>query len=168
MLQPTAAPIIRGEGEGERLWWAGGGVFTMKATAAETNGTLMLFEDRMTRGKVTPLHLHPHAEETLIVLEGEIVVYHAETEHQVGSGGVAVVPRGVSHAFMVTSETARILALLTPGGGEAFFRAASEPVTVTDDTDPARPPDWDRLRAAAQQHPESIQILGPPPFVSGR
>jgi quercetin dioxygenase-like cupin family protein len=165
-LQPTAVPIIRGEGDGERLWFAGGGVFTMKATAAETNGTFMLFEDRMTRGKVTPLHLHPHAEETLIVLEGELVVYHAGSEHRVGPGGVAVVPRGVPHAFMVTSETARILALLTPGSGEAFYRAASEP--VTDDTDPQRPPDWNRLRTAAEQHPESIQILGPPPFVAGR
>lgn len=164
-MQSSAVPIIRGDGEGERLWFAGGGVLTMKATVAETNGSFMLFEDRMTRGKVTPLHLHPHAEETLIVLEGELVVYHEGTEYPVGSGGVAVIPRGVPHAFIVTSETARILALLTPGSGEAFFRAAGEP--ATDATDPDRPPDWDRLRKAAELHPEVIQILGPPPFAAG-
>ncbi len=31
-------------------------------------------------------------------------------------------------AFLVTSETARVLALQTPGTGEAFYRDAGEPV----------------------------------------
>ena len=70
----TALPIIRGEGEGERLWFAGGGVHIWKATAEETDGAFILFEDRMPRGKTTPLHTHPHEDETFIVLEGEILV----------------------------------------------------------------------------------------------
>jgi quercetin dioxygenase-like cupin family protein len=162
----TAGTIIRGEGEGERLWFAGGGVFTMKATAEETDGAFVLLEDRMARGKTTPLHTHPNLDETLIVLEGEIVVYAEGTEHLVGPGGVAVAPRGVPHAFLVTSETARILVLQTPGSGEAFYRDASEP--STDETDAERPPDFDRLRAAAERHPDIIEILGPPPFEAAR
>jgi quercetin dioxygenase-like cupin family protein len=158
--------IIRGDGEGERRWFAGGGVHTMKATAEETNGAFMLFEDRMPKGKTTPLHIHPHEDETFIVLEGEILVQVEGREHRVGSGGVAVVPRGVRHAFMVTSEMARILALQTPGSGEAFYRDASEPSTA--ETDAERPPDWDRLRAAAERNPSCIQILGPPPFEATR
>jgi quercetin dioxygenase-like cupin family protein len=157
----TAVPIIRGEGEGERLWFAGGGVWTMKATAEETDGAFMLFEDRMPRGKTTPLHTHPHEDETYIVLEGEILVHVEGTEHLVGPGSVAVVPRGVPHAFMVTSESALILALQTPGSGWAFYRDITEPATA--ETDPAKT-DWDRLRAAAERHPDIIQILGPPPF----
>lgn len=158
----TAATVIRAEDEGERLWFAGGAVFTMKATAAETGEAFLLLEARMVRGKTTPLHSHPREDETLIVLEGELLVHVAEGEHRVGPGGVAVVPRGIPHAFLVTSETARILALQTPGSGEAFYRDASEPASA--DTDPARPPDLERLRAAAQRHPEMIQIVGPPPF----
>jgi quercetin dioxygenase-like cupin family protein len=158
----TAVPIIRGEGEGERLWFAGGGVHIWKATAEETNGAFIVFEDRMTRGKTTPLHTHPHEDETLIVLEGEILVHVEGTEHPVGPGGVAVVPRGTRHAFLVTSEMARILALQTPGSGEAFYRDASE--LSTDETDAERPPDLDRLRAAAKRNPSCIEILGPPPF----
>ncbi len=161
-MSTTAVPIIRGEGEGERLWFAGGGLWTMKATAEETDGAFTLLEDRMARGKTTPLHTHPNLEETLIVLEGEILVHVEGTEHRVGPGGVAVAPRGVPHAFLVTSETARMLALQTPGSGEAFYRDASEP--ATDETDAERPPDLDRLRAAAERHPDIIQILGPPPF----
>ena len=157
----TARTIIRGEGEGERLWFAGGGLWTMKATAEETNGAFILVEDRMTKGKMTPLHTHPNQDETLIVLEGEILVYAEGREHRVGPRGVAVALRGAPHAFMVTSESALILTLQTPGSGEAFYRDASEPASA--ETDPART-DFGRLRAAAQSHPDIIQILGPPPF----
>ena len=67
----TAGAIIRRDGEGERRWFAGGGVHVMKATAEETDGAFILLEDRMTRGKTTPLHTHPNLDETLIVLEGD-------------------------------------------------------------------------------------------------
>jgi quercetin dioxygenase-like cupin family protein len=160
----AAVPIVRGDGEGERRWFAGGGVWTMKATAEETDGAFMLIEDRMPKGKTTPLHTHPHEDETFIVLEGEIVVHVEGAEHRVGSGGIAVVPRGTRHAFLVTSEEARIFALQTPGSGEAFYRDASEPSMA--ETDAERPPDWGRLRAAAERNPACIEILGPPPFES--
>jgi quercetin dioxygenase-like cupin family protein len=147
----TAVPIIRGEGEGERRWFAGGGVHLMKATAEETDVAFILREDRMVRGKTTPLHTHPNLDETLIVLEGEILFYAEGTDHRVGPRGVAVAPRGAPHAFMVTSESALILALQTPGSGEAFYRESGEPATV--ETDPGRT-DWGRLRVAARRHPD--------------
>ena len=58
-------------------------------------------------------------------------------------------PRGAPRAFVVISESALILALQTPGGGEASYRDASEP--VTGELDPGRPSDRDRLRAAAER-----------------
>src|ERR671915_652400 len=146
-----AGTIIRGEGEGERRWFAGGGLWTMKATAEETEGAFILVEDRMTEGKMTPLHTHPNQDETLIVLEGEILVYAEGREHRVGPRGIAVALRGAPHAFMVTSESALILALQTPGSGEAYYRESGEPATV--ETDPGRT-DWGRLRVAARRHPD--------------
>ena len=156
--------IIRQAGEGERLWFAGGGTFTMKATAAETNGSVMLFEDHMLRGKTTPLHQHPTFEEAIYVLEGEILVHTDGEEHAVDTGGVALFPRGVPHAFLVTSDTAHILAITTPGVGEPFYRDCTEAVTTPEDAD--RPPDFARLRAAAARS-EHIELLGPPPFDLG-
>ena len=161
----TAGTIIRGEGEGERLWFAGGGLWTMKATSEDTDGAFILLEDQMIRDKTTPLHTHPNVDETIIVLEGEILFYAEGREHRVGPRGVAVALRGVPHAFMVTSESALILTLQTPGSGEAFYRDASEPATA--ETDPGRT-DFGRLRAAAQRHPDIIEILGPPPFEATR
>jgi quercetin dioxygenase-like cupin family protein len=157
----TAIPIVRQQGEGERLWFAGGGVFTMKASAAETGGAFLLWEDTMVRGKTTPMHLHPNEDETIYVLEGELLVDVEGVQHRVGQGGVFVAPRGVPHAFMVTSETARVLGLQTPGTGWAFYEALTEPVTSAEDE--SRPPDWARLREVAERS-ESIELLGPAPF----
>jgi quercetin dioxygenase-like cupin family protein len=154
-------PVIRQDGEGERFWFAGGGVFTMKATSAETGGSFAMWEDEVVRGKTTPLHTHPELDEAIYVVEGEVLVHVDGEEHRVGERGLFVAPRGVPHAFLVTSETARLLAVMTPGAGEAFYRSVSEPVDSA--TDASRPPDFARLREAAERS-EHIELLGPPPF----
>ena len=113
MVTGKVVSIVRAAGEGERFWFYGGGLHIWKATAAETGGAFLLFEDVMTRGKTTPLHTHPQVDETLYVLDGEILVHIDGDEQRLGSGGVVVFARGVPHAFLVTSETARILCLET-------------------------------------------------------
>ena len=159
----TATPIIRAEGEGEHRRFWGGGVLTMKATAEETDGAFLLFEDLMSQGKTTPLHAHVNEDEVLFVLEGEIVVHIEGVDHPLSPRGVAFAPRGVPHAFLVTSETARVLTLLTPGSAEAFYRGASEPASA--DADPAGPVDFARVSEAAERS-GGMKVLGPPPFAS--
>ena len=160
----AAAAIVRQAGEGEHLGFAGGSVFTAKATAAETAGAFLLMEHRCVHGKPTPLHTHPE-DEAIYVLEGELLVHIDGAEHRVGSGGMFVAPRGVPHAMLITSVTAHMLALQTPGTGEAFYRQASDP--VGSDEDGARPPDWPRLRGVAERS-ESIDLVGPPPFTTAQ
>jgi quercetin dioxygenase-like cupin family protein len=151
---------VRARGEGEKRWFYGGGIHTWKATAEETNGAFLVFEDHMERGKMTPVHIHPDADEVFYVLEGEIVVHVADgVEHRVHEGDFAVALRGVPHAFMATHET-RLLCMQTPGTGQAFFRHASEP--STDDRIDG-PVDFDRVRAAANDY-GGVELLGPPPF----
>jgi hypothetical protein len=89
-------------------------------------------------------------------------------EHRVGAGGVFVAPRGVPHAFLVTSETARLLALLVPGTGwaEVQYRDLSEPASP-DAVPGSRPPDFAKIRAVAERS-DCIEILGPPPFAAAR
>ena len=137
----------------------------MKATAAETAGAFLLFEDHVVRGKTTPLHVHSSEDETLYVLEGEILVHIDGDEHRVGPRGVAVVPRGIPHAFLVTSGDARLLTLLIPGSAEAFYRAASEPASA--DADPSGPVDFARVREAADRS-GGMKIVGPPPFKASK
>jgi quercetin dioxygenase-like cupin family protein len=150
----TLAATVRERGEGEQRWFCGGGLMTWKVTAAEAGGAFLMFEDQLDVGKVTPLHQHPDADETFYLLEGEILLDIDGEQRTLHAGGVASLPRGVPHAFKVTTAT-RMLCVQTPGSGEAFYRLASESAPT--------PVDFDRIRAAALET-GAIEILGPPPF----
>lgn len=156
----TRTATILDAGQGERRWFAGGGIHTWKATCDATAGALLIFEDHLEGGKATPLHVHPEADETFYMLEGEIRLVVAEDETRLAAGAIAVVPRGVPHAFLVISTEARMLCIQTPGSGEAFYRQASDP---TEQTEPRGPVDLARVGEAAHQT-GAIVILGPPPF----
>src|SRR5260370_15917865 len=147
MAMSTLVPIVRVEGEGEKLWFYGGGVHTWLATNAETGGAFLLFDDVLTRGKTTPLHSHPEVDETLYMLEGEILVHIDGREQTLGSGGVAMFPRGIPHAFLGPSERAHILCLETPRSSAPFYRGASAPLTPA--LHAAPPVDFHRVRASA-------------------
>ncbi|HEX2737333.1 MAG TPA: cupin domain-containing protein [Acidimicrobiia bacterium] len=153
-------PIIRASGEGDKRAFLGGGLHTWKLTTDDTEGAFFVFEDVMVQGKTTPLHRHPEADETVYILEGEILVNHDGKTSRVGAGGLLFTPKGVPHAFLVVSDQARLLTLQTPGIGQAFYRGASEP--ATDDT--SETVDIARIQASAKENPRAIEILGPPPF----
>jgi quercetin dioxygenase-like cupin family protein len=155
--------VVRQAGEGEMRWFFGGGLHTWKATAEETDGAFLLFEDHMAEGKMTPYHTHPQADEAFYVLDGEIIVHVEGAEHRIGPGGFATALRGVPHAFMATSE-ARMLCIQTPGSGQAFFRHASEPAAEHSIQGPV---DFGRVEASAKAH-GGVELLGPPPFAATR
>ncbi len=162
---PASNSVVRAADEGERRWFYGGGLHIWKVTAEESDGAFLMFEDRMDHGKVTPLHIHPDSDETMVVLEGEILMHLDGVEHTVTAGGIACAPRRVPHAFKVSgADGARLLCLHTPGCCEAFYLDASEPVDADDDRGVADGPvDMARVRASADRN-GGIEILGPPPF----
>jgi quercetin dioxygenase-like cupin family protein len=157
----SLANTVREAGEGERRWFCGGGTHTWKATHDETGGAYLMFEDELDLGKVTPLHRHPDADETFYMLDGEILLHiDGQVQRSLQAGGIAIIPRGIPHAFKVTSAQATMLCLQTPGTGEAFYRQASEPAISGQ---PPLPIDFKRVAEAAN-HTKAIEILGPPPF----
>lgn len=154
--------LVRNTEDHERRWFYGGGLHTWLARDHETDSAFLLFEDAVAGGKCTPLHTHPESDETFYVLEGTLLLHVDGVEHELRSGGVAVVPRGVPHAFLVTSPDARMLCLHTPGGGEPFYRHASEPAA-----EGSHPVDVDFARVgAAAQETGTMQVVGPPPFAA--
>ena len=80
-------------------------------------------------------------------------------DYPIGVHGVAVAPRGVPHAFLVTSETARAVGSATPGGFESFFAELGTPVQPG--APAAAPPAIEAMAAAAARR--GIDTLGPPP-----
>ena len=159
----TRPPIVLDPDEGEALWF-NNDLLTFKATGAQTGGAYLLVEELARRGKVTPLHTHPAEAETFYVLEGEALIHLDGDERSVTAGGFVSVPPGVPHAYLVTSEVARTLVLITPGSGamEEFFRDAGEPA-AEHVLPQAGPLDIERIGAAAART-GAVEILGPPPF----
>lgn len=159
----AAVAVVVDAAGGEDLWF-GGGLVTFKVTSEQSGGAYVLLHDRMPRGKTTPLHLHPSFDETVFVLEGELLVHIDGAEHTAGAGATASIPRGVPHALLVTSEEARILAFVTPGEVfERFFREGGDIPTSRDATPPAL--DIEKIRAAGEQT-GAMKILGAPPFAA--
>jgi quercetin dioxygenase-like cupin family protein len=151
--------IVRSRDDGERMWFLGGGLHVWKALAEETDDSMLVFEDHLERGKVTPMHLHADVDEALYIIEGEILLNVEGEERVVGAGGFTFAPRGCAHAFLVTSERARLLCIQTPGSGQAFYRNASEPASEAT----SGAVDFDRLREVAVET-GATTIVGPPPF----
>lgn len=167
----SSTAIIRAQDQGERRWFYGGGVHIWKAKAEETGGAFLLFEDRMSAGKMTPLHTHPDSDESMYILEGEILMHLDGREHLIGPGGLVVAPRGVPHAFMVVSPVARMLCLHTPGCCQSFYWDASIPLDGDAGGDSpgtttlGGPVDFGRVQESARKN-GGIEILGPPPFAA--
>ena len=112
------------------------------------------------RGDMPPLHVHHDADETFIVVEGQISIHLPDRSVLLGPGDSCFAPRGVPHVYRVESETARWFGVGNPIGFADFVREASDP--ADDDGFPPldREPDLERIGAAAAAH--GIELLGPP------
>jgi quercetin dioxygenase-like cupin family protein len=148
-------------GEGDAIWF-NGSLVMVKVAGADTQDAFDLVETIARGGNATPLHIDPSCE-TFHLLEGKVRFHVAGQEHTAVAGDTVVLPRGVPHAFKVTSDNARFLVLNVPGGHDRFFRAAGVPA-LTPELPPPGPPDMERMKTAARQ--SGIEILGPPPFAA--
>jgi len=69
-----------------------------------------------------PRHIHHEADETFVVLTGDILFWLEGEELTRGPGETMFIPHGKEHTFQVISDTpSRHLVILTPGGFEGFF-----------------------------------------------
>ena len=77
-------------------------------------------------------HTHTREEETILVVEGTLVVNDGE-RREVGAGEAHVLRRGVRHAFANETEAVtRVYFVCTPGGLERFFRELANGVPPED------------------------------------
>jgi quercetin dioxygenase-like cupin family protein len=160
----TAKPYRLAAGEGlADVWWKTGRM-TVKAGRTETGGSFAQLEMNDPRGTATPMHLHHRDDETFYVIEGEIVVFIGDERIALSAGDYAFAPRGIPHATVVRSESARVLVTLTPGGLEELFVSLGS--TVNGSEPPAEEvlPPMDELVRRFAEH--GVDIIGPPPSLS--
>jgi quercetin dioxygenase-like cupin family protein len=134
----------------------------LRLGSEQTGGAFSLRDNLARRGNASPVHAHDRDDETFFVLDGELRVFVGDQDHTAGPGTVALLPRRLRHAYVVTSATARFLTLHTPGGFERFAAEIGRPAeALTLPPEPAAPPDAAAMARTAARH--GITILAPPP-----
>ena len=124
------------------MWFAGLRV-TVHVTAAQSGGRLGVWESWEPRGTALPLHRHTREDEQVVLLDGEVTIRLGDETHHLRAGDTLALPRGVPHAHEVTSETAHILTVATPGGFEQLFLDLGTP-------DKAPVPPWEVFTVAVR------------------
>jgi len=147
--------------EGEAIWF-NGALQNIKVPGEWSGDAFSLVEVTSTEGRATGLHTDP-SHETFYILDGALLFHVDGEERRVEAGETVGIHRGVPHAFLILSETARFLVINTPGTQDRFFRDGGEPA-LNRDFASAPPPNLERTMAAAQEH--VVKFLGPPPFAS--
>jgi quercetin dioxygenase-like cupin family protein len=142
----------------QQLEWLRGGVMNILLDGAKTDDQVMMFRSTLPGGSATPVHVHDREDEVFLLLEGSGVFWAGEQRYELTDGGIAFLPRQVPHAYLLTSETVKMIGLSVPAGLEHFFRAAGW------DRSQPKPEGWvltpeimARAAAATGQN-----ILGPP------
>ena len=151
--------VVLKAGEGQPIWFLSN-LMVVKATAGTTNGAYGLVESLIAAGASPPMHIHHREDESFYVLDGALTVSCGGEIYDATTGSYIFLPRGVPHTFRVVSETpARLLTLITPGGGEGVFAAGGRPAERMT-LPPVAPPDIERVKQAALQF--GSEIVGPP------
>jgi quercetin dioxygenase-like cupin family protein len=97
--------------------------YRMLLTSDTTNGRQALFESVTQPGGGPPRHIHKDADETFVILSGDVAFWLDGMDSAQGPGNVVFVPRGAEHTFQVIGlRPARMLTILSPGGFEVFFK----------------------------------------------
>jgi len=155
----TAKAYGLAPGEGEATWFQPNRM-VVKATAETTNGGFGLLESWVRPGSSPPLHVHHREDESFWVLEGKVWFRCGDLDIDAGPGTFVFLPRDVPHTFRVEGdEPARLLTLLTPGGGEGFFVDGGRPPEGPG-LPPPGPPDVAKLMEISGAY--GAEIIGPP------
>ena len=93
----TEALAVRTD-EGEARWWLGA-LAIIKATAADTRGSLTILEVTDPPGVKAPMHVHHREDEAFWVLEGEVTF-------EVGGKTIEARAQGTSCSVRATFRTA--------------------------------------------------------------
>jgi quercetin dioxygenase-like cupin family protein len=108
--------ISSGEVKREVLEW--GSLAWFSSPAASGAKDLVVIEVTLRPGGGHNFHKHPHQEEVIYVIEGEIEQWVDQGKRMLGPGDSAFIGAGVVHAsFNVSDRNAKLLAILGPCAG---------------------------------------------------
>lgn len=120
----------------------------------DSNGGISVTDSLSPPESGPPRHIHHDADETFVVLTGEIGFWLDGQQIRCSAGDSVFIPRGTPHTFVVLGDTpSRHLVILTPGGFEGFFaEMAAGQFGI--------PEDMPQIEESAKRH--NLSFCGPP------
>ena len=132
----------------------------IKASAAATNNTLSLVEQRLPAGFSPPPHIHHNEDEAFYLLSGRVTAQIGDQQVSAQQGSFLWLPRDVQHGFVVSSDgPCTMLIMTTPGGFAGFVAEVGTATTSTAMPEPSEP-DIPRLFDIAGRY--GIEFPPPP------
>ena len=149
--QLGARIVALGPGDGRPI--PGREEVVLKATGAETGGTVAVLEATSAPGERADPHVHHDNDEFFYVLEGRVRFEVGDRTVEAAAGAFVFVPRGTVHAAeTVGAGPARVLAAYVPAGPERALEAV------------ARAPREERDRVAREF---DMEFVAPPGAAAG-
>lgn len=133
---------------GPREFVLAGTVMKRLASGEQTQGSLCLLENRTDGHSKTPIHVHADDDETVYVLEGQLIAIVDGEVRTISAGESISLKRGVPHQLM-SSQPSRYILVCTPSLFEQFVSEAGRELRAGDVAGPPSPADIERLKAAA-------------------
>jgi quercetin dioxygenase-like cupin family protein len=151
-------PFLARSGTEQEFAWTGGSVQRIILDAKATDGRLALIHQAVRGGAASPVHVHAHEDETIVLLSGTGTFWAGDQRWELTSGDTVFLPRNVPHTYVLTSEEAELLTICNPAGFEDFIRAAGWNLSV------AKPEDWvvDMKALIDAAEATGQRVLGPP------
>ncbi len=147
-------------------YWQMGILWTPLVATDQTHGQYSLMEQLMPVSAGPPPHVHDHGDEVFYVLDGEMAMQLGD-QVVIGSKGQLVrIPAGTTHAFVVTSETARVLNFYVPAGLDLQIAMLGTPATsaILPPEGAERPPTKEQQEAfASRLHDLATQTMASVP-----
>jgi|SRR5688500_12126053 quercetin dioxygenase-like cupin family protein len=140
----------------QQLEWLDGSTLSLLLDGKSTNGQLMMGRFDVREGEAPPYHKHLREDEMFMLIKGTALVWYDDQEYTLEEGGVVFLPRGVPHAYRITSRRADLLMINTPAGLEGMFRAVGR------DKSTPRPPGFQVTPDPAVAEEYGTVVVGPP------
>lgn len=140
----------------QQLEWLDGGTLSLLLDGATTDGQLMMGRFDVREGEAPPYHKHLNEDEVFLLIKGTALVWYDDQEFELAEGGVVFLPKGVAHAYRITSQTADLLMVNTPAGIEGMFREVGRDMSTP------RPPGFQVTPDPATSEKYGNVVVGPP------
>jgi quercetin dioxygenase-like cupin family protein len=140
-----------------------GATLSITADAGTTDGEYLVLDMLVPPAFENGLHTHDQSE-VFHVIEGEARLHVDGRDRILGPGTSGYVPGGEAHGFANEGdEVCRVVAVMTPGGAEGFFREIGRPTEDRSLPEPVEPTEEALQSVFATGARYGFEFLGPLP-----